>query len=236
MIAEVMKASHAAPVWIIAFIVIFIVIFQALMFIRMAKKTAPEIGMTPKEVRTAIKTGIIGSIGPSGGIGVVIISLTALIGSPLTMMRIGIIGSAATEAAAAEIGANAFGTRLGTESFTVEAFSTVVWTMCIGGMGWLIFAFLFTKSLGNIQNKLKAKNPKLMGVVSAAAMMGAFGYLAVDRMIIDISSAIAGIMAILTTFAILYIAKKTNKSWLKEWALAISMVVGMYCGYLVSLI
>lgn len=236
MIKEVMKTSNSAPIWIIAFSVIFIVIFQALIFIRMAKKTAPEVGMTPKEVKTAIKTGLIGSIGPSMGIGIVIISLIALIGSPLTMMRIGIIGSASTEAAAAEIGAKAFGSSLGTESFTVEAFSTVVWTMCLGGMGWLIFAFLFTKSLGNVQNKLKSKNPKLMGIVSAAAMMGAFGYLAVEKMVIDISSAIAGLMAIITMFAVLYFAKKTGKSWLKEWSLAISMVVGMYSGYLVSLI
>ena len=236
MTKEVMTAFSTVPLWMIAFTVICIVIFQALMFIRLAKKAAIEVGMTSKEVKTAMKTGLIGSIGPSFGIGIVIISLIALIGSPLTMMRIGIIGSASTEAAAAEIGANAFGSSLGTESFTVEAFSTVVWTMCLGGMGWLLFAFLFTKSLGNVQNKLKAKNPKLMGIVSAAAMMGAFGYLAVEKMVIDISSAVAGFMAIFTMFAVLFIAKKTGKTWLKEWALAIAMMVGMYSGYLISLI
>ncbi|ONK24299.1 DUF5058 domain-containing protein [Bacillus sp. VT-16-64] len=227
-----MTAFSTVPLWMIAFTVICIVIFQALMFIRLAKKAAIEVGMTSKEVKIAIKTGLIGSIGPSFGIGIVIISLIALIGSPLTMMRIGIIGSASTEAAAAEIGANAFGSSLRTESFTVEAFSTVVWTMCLGGMGWLLFTFLFTKSLGNVQNKLKAKNPKLMGIVSAAAMMGAFGYLAVEKMVIDISSAVAGFMAIFT----LFIAKKTGKTWLKEWSLAIAMMVGMYSGYLMSLI
>lgn len=236
MTKEVMTAFSTVPLWMIAFTVICIVIFQALIFIRLAKKAAIEVGMTSKEVKTAMKTGLIGSIGPSFGIGIVIISLIALIGSPLTMMRIGIIGSASTEAAAAEIGANAFGSSLGTESFTVEAFSTVVWTMCLGGMGWLLFAFLFTKSLGNVQNKLKAKNPKLMGIVSAAAMMGAFGYLAVEKMVIDISSAVAGFMAIFTMFAVLFIAKKTGKTWLKEWALAIAMMVGMYSGYLISLI
>lgn len=236
MTKEVMTAFSTVPLWMIAFTVICIVIFQALMFIRLAKKAAIEVGMTSKEVKTAMKTGLIGSIGPSFGIGIVIISLIALIGSPLTMMRIGIIGSASTEAAAAEIGANAFGSSLGNESFTVEAFSTVVWTMCLGGMGWLLFAFLFTKSLGNVQNKLKAKNPKLMGIVSAAAMMGAFGYLAVEKMVIDISSAVAGFMAIFTMFAVLFIAKKTGKTWLKEWALAIAMMVGMYSGYLISLI
>ncbi|WP_339164721.1 DUF5058 family protein [Siminovitchia sp. FSL W7-1587] len=236
MTKEVMTAFSTVPLWMIAFTVICIVIFQALMFIRLAKKAAIEVGMTSKEVKTAMKTGLIGSIGPFFSLGIVIISLIALIGSPLTMMRIGIIGSASTEAAAAEIGANAFGSSLGTESFTVEAFSTVVWTMCLGGMGWLLFTFLFTKSLGNVQNKLKAKNPKLMGIVSAAAMMGAFGYLAVEKMVIDISSAVAGFMAIFTLFAVLFFAKKTGKTWLKEWSLAIAMMVGMYSGYLMSLI
>lgn len=122
MTKEVMTAFSTVPLWMIAFTVICIVIFQALMFIRLAKKAAIEVGMTSKEVKTAMKTGLIGSIGPFFSLGIVIISLIALIGSPLTMMRIGIIGSASTEAAAAEIGANAFGSSLGTESLQLKLF------------------------------------------------------------------------------------------------------------------
>ncbi|WP_269411510.1 DUF5058 family protein [Lentibacillus daqui] len=233
---EVKEIAGSVSLWIIAFAVISIVIFQCIIFMRIAKKTAPEVGMTSIEVKKAIKTGFISSLGPSFGIAIVIISLIKLLGSPITMMRIGIIGSASTEAGAAEVGAKAFGVSLGSDAFIAEAFTTVVWTMCVGGMGWLFFAFFFTKSLGTVQTKLANKNPKAMAIVSSAAMMGAFGYLAIEKMVISLSYAVSGLAGLIMMFILLGIAKKTNKAWIKEWALGIAMVVGMACGYCVSFV
>lgn len=231
-----MSVANSIPLWIIAFVVIGIVIFQAVMFLRLAAKTAPEVGMSPAEVKASVKTGFISSLGPSFAIGIVIVSLIALLGSPMTMMRIGIVGSAATEAAAAEIGAKAFGASFGSSGFTLEAFSAVVWTMCLGGMGWLIVTALFTKSLAKTQQAVKKKNPKVMVIVSSAAMLGAFGYLASDQMVKSSNHAVAGIISVLSMFLVLAISKKTNATWLKEWALGIVMVVGMIGGYLTTLL
>jgi hypothetical protein len=233
---EIMSVANSIPLWIIAFTVIAIVIFQAVTFLKLASKTAPEIGMTPEEVKTSIKTGFISSLGPSFAIGIVIVSLIALLGSPMTLMRIGIVGSAATEAAAAQIGAKAYGVNLGGADFTIEAFSTVVWTMCVGGLGWLIVTALFTKSLAKTQKAVKKRNPKIMIIVSSAAMLGAFGYLATDQMVKSGNHTVAGIVSVFTMFIVLGISKKTNAVWLKEWALGIVMVVGMISGYLSTLI
>ncbi len=233
---EVMNVANSAPLWIIAFAVIAIVIFQAIVFLKLASKTAPEVGMTPQEVKTTIRTGFISSLGPSFAIGIVIVSLIALIGSPMTLMRIGIVGSAATEAAAAEIGAKAFGVSLGGADFTIEAFSTVIWTMCLGGMGWLIVTALFTKSLAKTQSKVKKSNPKVMVIVSSAAMLGAFGYLASDQMVKSGNHAVAGIVSVFAMFIVLGISKKTNVTWLKEWALGIVMLLGMIGGYITSIL
>lgn len=235
MIPEVMKTANSIPLWIIAFVVIAIVIFQATIFLRLASKTAPNVGMSKTEVKTAIRTGFISSLGPSFAIAIVIVSLIALIGSPMTMMRIGIVGSAATEAAAAQIGAEAFGTSLDSPNFNLKAFSTVVWTMCLGGMGWLLVTALFTKSLAKTQAVIKKKNPKAMIIVSSAAMIGAFAYLASDQMVKSSSHTVAGIVAVFSMFIVLAISKKTNAVWLKEWALGIVMLLGMVGGYLFSL-
>lgn len=232
---RVLKIANSAPFWIIALFVVGIVIFQAIMFMRIAWKSAPEIGMTNKEVKTAIRTGFVSSIGPSFGIVIVLVSLIALLGSPITLMRIGIIGSAATELGAAEIGASAYGTSLGADDFSLKAFTTIVWTMCIGGMGWLLFTALFTKTLGKSQKKIEKKNPKIMTAVSLAAMLGAFGYLASEKMSASSSHFTAGAVAIVVMVLIMIFAEKINVAWIKEWAMGIAMVIGMVSGYLVSI-
>ncbi|MFC7063446.1 DUF5058 family protein [Halobacillus seohaensis] len=232
----VIDIANSSALWVMAFIFVGIVIFQALVFLRLAKKSAPDVGMTPKEVKTAIRTGFISSLGPSFGIAIVLVSLIALLGSPLTLMRIGIIGSAATESAAAGIGADAFGMDLTSDNFSTQAFTTVVWTMCLGGMGWLLFTLFFTKSLGNTQKRIEKKNPKAMAIVSSAAMLGAFGYLASDQMITSMSHTIAGVAALFSMVIIMLVAEKGNLSWLKEWALGFAMVIGMVSAYLSTLL
>ncbi|WP_163970247.1 DUF5058 family protein [Oceanobacillus halotolerans] len=232
---DVLQIANSAPFWIIAFIVVGIVMFQAIIFLRIAKKSAPDVGMTQNEVKTAIRTGFISSIGPSFAIAIVLVSLIALLGSPLTLMRIGIIGSAATESGAATIGADAFGTELGGDDFSAQALAAVVWTMCLGGMGWLLFTALFTKRLGKTQKKIEKTNPKAMTVISSAAMLGAFGYLASEQMISSVNHTIAGAIALAAMVIIMIIADKQKIAWLKEWALGISMALGMTIGYLTTM-
>ncbi|WP_085994253.1 DUF5058 family protein [Oceanobacillus senegalensis] len=230
---QVMNVANGSIVWMIALFIIAVVIFQALVFIKLAKKAAPGAGLNSKEVSRAVRTGFISSLGPSFGIAIVIISLIALLGSPVTLMRIGIVGSAATETAAAQIGANAFGVELGGAGYNTKAFATVVWTMCLGGMGWLLFALFFTKSLGKAEKSIRKKNPKAMASVSLAAMLGAFGYLATEQMINGISYAIATIVSLTIMVTMMSMAEKKNINWLREWSLGISMVCGMIGGSII---
>lgn len=234
MIDSVNQLASSPVVWTIAILVISIVIIQGIIFMNLSKSVAPKVGLSNDDVKTAIRTGFISSIGPSLGVAIVIISLITLIGSPLTMLRIGIIGSAATETAAAGIGATAFGVDLGSPDFGLKAFVTVVWTMCIGGLGWLIFTVLFTKSLGNIEAKVRKKNPKLIGIISLAAMLGAFGYLTGEQMIQSISFGFATLASIITMVVLMKFAENKNINWLKEWALGISMLLGMVAGSLAN--
>nr|WP_184405081.1 DUF5058 family protein [Geomicrobium halophilum] len=231
-----MTVANSIPLWIIAFLVVALVIFQAVIFLRITTKTAPNVGMSANEVRSAVKTGVISSIGPSFGIAIVVVALITLIGSPLTLMRIGIIGSAATETAAAGIGAQSFGVQLGGDDFTTQALTNVVWTMCLGGTGWLIFTALFTKSLGNIQKRVAKKSAKTMATVSLAAMLGVFGFLTSEEMMLSVNHTITAIVAAGSMVIIMGIAEKTKTQWLKEWALGFALIIGMSTGYLSTLI
>src|SRR5699024_12105793 len=88
---DILQIANSTPFWIFAAIIVGIVVFQAFIFLWIAKKSAPDAGMSQKDVTTAIRAGFISSIGPSFGIMIVLVSLIALIGSPITLMRIGII-------------------------------------------------------------------------------------------------------------------------------------------------
>ncbi|HBV23777.1 MAG TPA: DUF5058 domain-containing protein [Jeotgalicoccus sp.] len=227
---EVMQLANANIVWIVALFVISVVIFQALVFRYLAKKAAPAAGLTPQDVTRSARTGFISSLGPSFGIAIVIISLIAILGPPVTLMRIGIVGSAATETAAAQIGANAFGVELGGEGFNSQAFATMVWTMCLGGMGWLLFTLFFTKSLGKVEKKVRNRNPKAMQIISLAAMLGAFGYLTTEQMITSLNYTVAALVSLVVMVLIMSVADKRDINWLREWSLGISMVFGMFAG------
>jgi len=234
---QVLKTANSLPLWIISALVISIVVFQAIVFIRLAAKTAPAVGMSGREVKSAIRTGAISSLGPSFAIVIVAISLLALIGSPVTLMRIGIIGSAPTEMIGASMGAEAAGVELGSADFTEQAFTTAVWVMCLGGMGWLLVTAIFTKSLGKMQTKIASKGEKsvtLLQMVSTAAMIGAFSYLGSSQMIAGISEALVLFVAFLVMPFIIWASRKFKMNWLREWSLGLVIVVGISVGYFIS--
>ena len=233
---EVMKLANSFPLWIIAALVIATVIFQAVIFIRIASKAAPSVGMTGKEVKSAIRTGAISSLGPSFAIVIVAISLITFLGNPVTMMRIGIVGSAPVETVGASLGAQAAGSELGSSNFTELAFTNAIWVMCLGGMGWLLFTALFTKSLGKVQGKLagKSNNVQLLGIVSTAAMIGAFAYFGSGQMIKGINETVVFLAAFLIMPVIMWASTKFKASWLREWSLGLVILVGISIGFLLT--
>lgn len=231
--SEVMELANSTTLWIIASAIVGIVFFQAFKFMNLASKASASAGMTKSEVKAAVRTGAISSIGPSFAIVIIAISLISLIGNPVTLIRIGIIGSAPIETVGATLGASAAGSELGTSNFTKQAFTAAVWVMCLGGMGWLVFTALFTKSLGKIQTKA-ASTPKNMNrfkVVSTAAMIGVFGYLGSGEMAKGFTE--AGVLVIAAVFMpiVMFIAKKYKLNWLKEWSLGLVVLLGLSVGY-----
>lgn len=233
---QVLKVANSFPIWIIAALVIGIVIFQAVVFIRLASKTAPSVGLTTLEVRSVVRTGAISSLGPSFAIIIVAISLITFLGNPVTLMRIGIVGSAPIETVGASLGAHAAGSELGSSTFTEQAFTTAVWVMCLGGMGWLLVTALFTKSLGKFQEKISRKNSnvRLLSIVSTAAMIGAFGYFGAGQMIRGINETVVFIAAFLVMPVIIWASNKFKMNWLREWSLGLVIVVGLSIGLLLT--
>lgn len=230
-----LEFANSPVVWIFASAIIALVIFQAIKFLSLSKKVAKKEGFTDQEIGTAIKTGLITAIGPSVGIIIVAVSLISLIGNPLTMMRIGVIGSAPIELMGAQLSAESAGVELAGNGFTPEMFNLVVWTLCIGGAGWMIVTFFATPYLSKVQEKISAKKggSAILGIIATGALIGVFGSLTTAEMLKGNAHIFTAIVAIAVSSLITYIAAKTNKGWLKEWSLGISILVSLVAVYFI---
>lgn len=231
---DYLEVANSLPFWIIAIIMLSIVIFQSAIFMKKAFSTGKKIGITDKQFKIAIRSSIITSFGPSFAVLIGLVALISLIGSPMAYMRLGVIGAVMFETLAVDVGAQAVGVVANTSEFGLYAFSNVMWTMCLASIGWLLIAGLFTPKLDNMRNKLVGDKVYLLPVLSTAAILGAFGYQVANFVVTLSPSTIAVIVSAITIVIINLISDKFKINFLKEWALGLSMVLGMFSAVLIA--
>lgn len=233
---EVLQVANSPVLWVLAFCSIFIVLWQTWIYYNMAKKYVKQTEiLTPEEIKKSLKIGIISTIGPAIAVFTVAVVLIGLIGGPITLSRIGVIGSAAFESLSATAGSD--GT-VGTPNFTPTLLATAAWVMAIGGSGWLVVTFLITKSLDETQEKLKTSNPvtiALIGSVTPFMVFFVMGYGVVAKKITaetpTYGTAAALVAGAITMFILTKIGQsKSSQNWLLEWAMGFAIIVAMIAG------
>lgn len=231
-----MDLANSPLMWLAAAIAVAVVIFQSVLFIRKSLAAAKEVGLSKEQVNIAIKSSAISSIGPSIVILITMIALITSMGAPVSWMRLSFIGSVNYESMAAGFGAQAMGTTL--QELDPTAFACGVWVMICGSLGWLIFTLLFTDKMDKVNGLMSRGNAKMVPIISAGAMLGAFANLASGSFFnADNQFAFGGGTSIATLVgcALMMVLSKTAKdkniNWLREWAFAISMFSGMLVGY-----
>ena len=192
-------------------------------------------GITRKQVSMAVKSSVIASIGPAIVILVTMISLIISMGAPVSWMRLSFIGSVNYEAMAAGFGAQAMGTTL--DNLNPLAFTCGVWVMCCGSLGWLVFTLLFTDKMDKVNHLLSRGRQKMVPIISAGAMLGAFANLSSGNFFnaeggfaLTGAPAIATICGCVLMMILTKLARTKNINWLREWAFAIAMFTGMIIG------
>ena len=108
-------------IWVLVLLVA--AMAQSLLFMRKAWRHGKEIGMTSGELKNGLRTGITVSILPTLPVLLVFVSLVQLLGTPLTWLRLSIIGSAHYEAYAASLAVEAMG-----EELVLNGYSIAGWT------------------------------------------------------------------------------------------------------------
>lgn len=225
--ADIGAVAQSPILWIFALGVFAVIFVQSFVYIRAAKAAGPSVGMAPRELNQAFRSGAIASIGPSLAVVIVAIALLALFGTPAVLVRIGLIGSAATETASAGIASTTMGAVLGGEGYDQQVFAVAFAAMSISGGAWMLATLILTPLLKRGGHKLSQVNPAAMALIPGAALLGAFSMLTLSELPKSTVHVITVAVSAFVMAGLLFVARKLNANWLKEWALGISILVAL---------
>ncbi len=249
-----MEFSVNHPIlFVIVGAIIAVVLAQSVFFLIKSMRRAKEIGMDQKKVRKTIKTAAIFTIAPAVSIVIAVISLSQSLGIALPWLRLSVIGSLSYEAIAAANAASGMGTTLADLAKNMDASSyltiTIVMTVSIMVGIWLVplLGKKIQKGLVNFEKKDKKwsellQNGLFIGMISAFV---GFVFCDVSRLWLaeggiytnsdgETFSATSGLIPVCVmavaalVMAICGLLMKLFKwKWLNDYALPLSMVLGM---------
>ncbi|WP_028307991.1 DUF5058 family protein [Desulfitibacter alkalitolerans] len=224
---DYLQIANSAPMWLAAGVAVSLVLFQAFIFAKKSYATGKEIGLTEDQMKSAMKSSFITSLGPCIVILTGLLALLVTVGGPMSWMRLSFIGSVMFELMAAGFGTEAVGVKMGIDPMTNVAFANAVWTMTLGSIGWIVFATLSASRMDKVQQKVSRGDKGLIKVISIAAMLGAFSSLVSGHIVALNNNTIAALAGGAIMLVLSPLADKNNIKWLKEWALAIALFGGM---------
>lgn len=93
---DIMKLASGPVMWTISLVTIGIAILESVLIYQRAKKFVVKTNLlTSGEMKMCMKTGGIVAIGPATSAFVVSLSMISMLGAPITLMRVGMIGAPA---------------------------------------------------------------------------------------------------------------------------------------------
>lgn len=226
--------SFHPVLWICAAAVFTVIVLQSIVYLRAIRKAASSADLTDAQVMGSVRRGGIAAIGPSLAVALVAVSLLPLFGTPAVLTRIGLVGSAAFDVAAAGLAAQSQGAELGGPSYTQKVFAIGFAAMTLGGLVWMLTALILTPLLSKGDKTLRKVNPAIMTVVPAAAILAAFFTLALSE---TVKSGVH-VVTILVSAAVMALcllgAKYLKRPWLREWGLGIAIFFALAAAFLVT--
>lgn len=90
---DAMKIANGLPMWIACGIPVCMVLIQAITFFKKAYAAGEKVDLTKGQMKEAIRSAAITSIGPSIVVLSGMLSLLITVGGPVAWMRLSLIGS-----------------------------------------------------------------------------------------------------------------------------------------------
>ena len=223
--------------YIIVGILIAVVLAQSIHFLVRALRRAKEIGMDMGQIKKTISSSAVFTIAPAVAILVGVVALSKSLGVALPWLRLSIIGSITYETVAANNALQALGLAAGEKISDPSVFVTVLWVMTIGIAAGLILVPFITKKIQGGMTKIGMKDKKWGEIFNNAMFLGmisAFlGYVFCDVALAfkGVTSGLIPVCVMFTSAVVMAIcgicAKKLNWRWMEDYALPLSLIIGM---------
>lgn len=233
-----MEFSVNSPIlFVIVGIVILAVLGQSVFFLVRAWRRANEIGMDKTKLKKTVTTAAVFTIAPAVAILVGVISLSHSLGVAVPWLRLSVVGSLSYETVAAGTALEALGLGLETQITDPSAFVTVLWVMTVGILAGVILTPAFAKKIQGGMGKLERMDKKWAEIFNNALFMGMISAF-LGYVFCDVANVLHGDTVGLIPVCVMAVAaivmavcgllsKKLKIRWLTDYALPISLVVGM---------
>ena len=233
-----MNFSVNHPVlYVIVGAIIALVVAQSVFFLAKAMKRAKELGISKSTVKKTISSAAIFTIAPAIAVLVGVVALSKSLGVALPWLRLSVIGSITYETVAAGNALEAAGLGAGTTITDPSIFITIAWVMTVGISAGLILVPFVTKKLQTGMSKIGMKDKKWGEIFNNAMFLGMISAF-LGSVFCDVGLVVKGdtsglipvcvmavsalVMAVCGT-----IATKAKIRWLTDYALPMSLIIGM---------
>ncbi len=233
-----MEFSVNSPIiFVIVGAIIALVLAQSFFFLIRATKRAKELGISSETVKKTISSSAIFTIAPAVAILVGVVALSKSLGLALPWLRLSVIGSITYETVAAGNALEAAGLGAGSTVTSPSIYITIAWVMTVGIAAGLVLVPFVTKRLQSGLSNIGMKDKKWGEIFNNAMFLGmisAFlGYVFCDVGLIvkgDTSGLIP--VCVMAVSAVVMavcglLATKAKIRWLTDYALPISLILGM---------
>ena len=243
--------------FVMAGILVAVVLAQSIFFLVKAYRRSKALGMDMKKVKKTIVTAAVFTIAPAIAIVISIITLSRKLGIALPWLRLSVVGSLSYETIAANNALSAIGQSLGSmEPLSAQQFLNVLLVMTISIMMGIWLVPVIGKKLQGGMSKLANRDAKWADTFSNALFIGmisaflGFVFCDVSRLwdpasrfttvtvdgvketiAVSATSGLIPVCVLLVSALVMVICgllmKKPKMKWLSEYALPISLVLGM---------
>ena len=223
--------------FLIVGIIIAVVLAQSVVFLMRAVKRARAIGIDNTVIRKTISSSAIFTIAPAISILIGVVTLSKSLGLALPWLRLSVIGSLSYETVAAGNALNGLGLGTGEQIQSATAFVTVLWVMTLGIIIGLICVPLLTKRIQGGMKKIENRDKKWGEIFTNSMFLGMISAF-IGYVFCDVTLAFSGdfkglipVFVMLVSAVVMAIcgllAKKAGLRFMNDYALPISLVVGM---------
>ena len=241
--------------FILAGVLVAVVLAQSVFFLVKALRRSKAIGMDQKKLRKTMVSAAIFTIAPAVAIVISVMVLSKTLGLPLPWLRLSVVGSMSYETVAATNALQAMGQSLGSGDLTAQQYVNVLCVMTISIMLGIWLVPLIGKKLQKGMKSLANRDAKWADIFQSALFIGmiaaflGFVFCDVSRLwsadandmvsvmkdgVETLYTATSGlipvcIMAVSAVVMLIcgLLMKLPKLKWLSEYALPISLILGM---------